>query len=270
MVTAVTMEIVVVVAIGILATIFVASLLGLLLLCRHKYCKPRDLISQEHLQQNDPDANLVDNMEGQTELPSGVLELDHVTPDLESILQNDAWVNDATGLVPHCLAILKTAHELTERLVGMTMRNSQQLTSPETITDLVSISKRIGPRVDDVVTALYPPLDPRLLEARCSALVLSVSHLVLVTKNACHMSGVLDWIDQSLADVEDHLQFLREASRAYEETSPHQSQAISSAHYTNQSAGQSSISANDVSPPQPDIVHDNVHKTEMTTSSSQV
>ena len=40
---------------------------------------------------------------------------------------------------------------------------------------------------------------------RCAALVLSVSHLVLLTKNACHLSGVLDWIDQSLADVEDHL-----------------------------------------------------------------
>ncbi|ELU02446.1 hypothetical protein CAPTEDRAFT_65295, partial [Capitella teleta] len=202
------MEVVVVVAIGILATIFVASVLGLLVVCHHKYCKPRDPISEQHLQQNDPDVNLVDNMEGdQTDLPSGVLELDHVTPsDLETILQNKEWVNDATGLVPHCLAILRTAHELTERLVGMTMRNSQQLTSPESITELVSIAKRISPRVDDVVTALYPPLDPRLLEARCSALVLSVSHLVLVTKNACHMSGVLDWIDQSLADVEDHLQ----------------------------------------------------------------
>ena len=40
---------------------------------------------------------------------------------------------------------------------------------------------------------------------RCSALVLSVSHLVLVTKNACRLSGVLDWIDQCLADVDEHL-----------------------------------------------------------------
>ena len=71
-----------------------------------------------------------------------------------------------SGLAPHCLAILKTAHLLTEKLVGMTMGNAQQLTSPETITDLVSIAKRIGPRVDDVVRAMYPPLDPRLLEAR--------------------------------------------------------------------------------------------------------
>ncbi|ELT93080.1 hypothetical protein CAPTEDRAFT_185141 [Capitella teleta] len=95
------MEVVVVVAIGILATIFVASVLGLLVVCHHKYCKPRDPISEQHLQQNDPDVNLVDNMEGdQTDLPSGVLELDHVTPsDLETILQNKEWVNDATALM---------------------------------------------------------------------------------------------------------------------------------------------------------------------------
>ena len=40
---------------------------------------------------------------------------------------------------------------------------------------------------------------------RCTALVLSVSHLVLVTKHACKLSENMDWIDQSLADVEDHL-----------------------------------------------------------------
>jgi hypothetical protein len=43
-----------------------------------------------------PDLNLVENMEGQTELASGVLELDSVTPDLESILQDETWVHDAT------------------------------------------------------------------------------------------------------------------------------------------------------------------------------
>ena len=46
-----------------------------------------------------PDATLVENMEGPTELPSGVgVEMDDVTfnPNLEHILQNDTWVNDAT------------------------------------------------------------------------------------------------------------------------------------------------------------------------------
>ena len=71
-----------------------------------------------------------------------------------------------SGLAPHCLAILKTCHNLTERLVAMTIGNGRELQSPETLTELVTIAKRIGPRVDDVVRSLYPPLDPRLLEAR--------------------------------------------------------------------------------------------------------
>jgi len=71
-------------------------------------------------------------------------------------------------LLPHCLEILKTAHHLTDKLVSVTLTNTHQLQFPETLTDLVAIARRIGTRVDDVVRALYPPLDPRLLEARCS------------------------------------------------------------------------------------------------------
>lgn len=68
--------------------------------------------------------------------------------------------------MPHCLAILKVAHLLTEKLVNVTLSNAQQLQFPETLTDLVSVARRIGSRVDDVVRSMYPPLDPRLLEAR--------------------------------------------------------------------------------------------------------
>ena len=61
----------------------------------------------------------------------------------------------------------------------------------------------------DRVLLPYPRRDLtslfRCAGGRCTALVLSVSHLVLITKNACRLSGVLDWIDQSLADVDDHL-----------------------------------------------------------------
>ena len=35
--------------------------------------------------------------------------------------------------------------------------------------------------------------------------MLSVSHLAMLAKSACSLSGVLDWVDQSLADVEEHL-----------------------------------------------------------------
>lgn len=71
-------------------------------------------------------------------------------------------------VAPDCLAILKIVHEVTERLIHGTLQSAQQqlLHSPEILTQLVSVAQRIGPRVDDVVNALYPPLDLRLLEAR--------------------------------------------------------------------------------------------------------
>lgn len=204
------METVVAVAIGILASIFVASLLGLVFVCRQK-CKKEDHITQQ-MKDTRPDVQLI---EEDMEIPSGDLELDEVTitnPRLDEILSNEQWVDDVTGLVPHCISILKTCHHLTERLVGITMGNSDKIRTQEMLTDLVTIAKRINPRVDEVVQSMYPPLDARLLEARCTALVLSVSHLVLVTKHACKLSGEMDWIDQSLADVEDHLKVLQEAS----------------------------------------------------------
>lgn len=52
--------------------------------------------------------------------------------------------------------------------------------------------------------------------SRTTALLLSVSHLVLVTRNACHLTGGLDWVDQSLSAAEEHLEVLREAAVASE------------------------------------------------------
>lgn len=58
--------------------------------------------------------------------------------------------------------------------------------------------------------------DPVVVFSRTTALLLSVSHLVLVTRNACHLTGGLDWVDQSLSAAEEHLQVLREAALASE------------------------------------------------------
>ena len=49
----------------------------------------------------------------------------------------------------------------------MTMGNSQTIQTQELLTEVVTVAKRISPRVDEVVVAMYPPLDPRLLGARC-------------------------------------------------------------------------------------------------------
>ncbi|CAE1305232.1 Transmembrane protein 98 [Acanthosepion pharaonis] len=192
---------------------------ALVLVCRNCYCRQMDLITMQH-KDNSPDTQLIHSMETVPPAPDpNTVEMDDIeftSPKLEEILQDENYIEDATGLVPHCLAILKICHELTNKLVAMAMGSSQQIHMQESMTDLIAMAKRITPRVDEVVRSMYPPLDPRLLEARCTALVLSVNHLVYVVKNAYRLAGTLDWADQSLADVEDHLRVLKEASIAYD------------------------------------------------------
>ncbi|XP_048373534.1 transmembrane protein 98 [Sphaerodactylus townsendi] len=164
-----------------------------------------------------PIVDLMSTMETQSE-PSE-LELDNVVitnPHIEAILENEDWIEDASGLVSHCIAILKICHTLTEKLVAMTMGSGAQMKLPASLSDIIVVAKRISPRVDDVVRSMYPPLDPKLLDARTTALLLSVSHLVLITRNACHSPSGMDWIDQSLSAAEEHMAVLREAALASE------------------------------------------------------
>uniref|UniRef100_A0A672NRJ7 Transmembrane protein 98 n=1 Tax=Sinocyclocheilus grahami TaxID=75366 RepID=A0A672NRJ7_SINGR len=210
------METVVIVAIGLLATIFLASFLALVVVCRHRYCHPPDFL---HQFDSKPTVDLIGAMETQSE-PSE-LELDDVVitnPHIEAMLENEDWIEDASyAFSPHdCPGPVQICHTLTEKLVAMTMGSGAKVKAPTSLSDIITVAKRISPRVDDVVRSMYPPLDPILLDARATALLLSVSHLVLVTRNACHMSGSLDWIDQSLHAAEDHMVVLREAALASE------------------------------------------------------
>lgn len=59
------------------------------------------------------------------------------------------------------------------------------------------MAKKISPKVDDLVRALYPPLDARVLEARTAALTLAVSNLALVAGGQA---------DKAIKDMEPHLQ----------------------------------------------------------------
>uniref|UniRef100_A0A8C5HFD6 Transmembrane protein 98 n=1 Tax=Gouania willdenowi TaxID=441366 RepID=A0A8C5HFD6_GOUWI len=206
------METVVIVAIGVLATIFLASFLALVMVCRHRYCRPPDLL---HHFNSKATLDLIGAMETQSE-PSE-LELDDVVitnPHIEAILENEDWIEDASYVLQ--LTFILICHTLTEKLVALTMGSGAKVKAPASLNDIITVAKRISPRVDDVVRSMYPPLDPILLDARATALLLSVSHLVLVTRNACHMSGSMDWIDQSLHAAEDHMVVLREAALASE------------------------------------------------------
>lgn len=44
-----------------------------------------------------------------------------LSKSMDDILEDDEWVGDATGLIPHCLSILKTCRYLTERLTTLAM-----------------------------------------------------------------------------------------------------------------------------------------------------
>lgn len=56
------------------------------------------------------------------ELELGEVQLN---PNLEQILADEQWIDDATGLIPHCLSILKTCRFLTERLTALAMGTTQ-------------------------------------------------------------------------------------------------------------------------------------------------
>ncbi|CAG2063464.1 unnamed protein product, partial [Timema podura] len=108
------MDTVVAVAIGILAAVFVGALAVLVVLCRrHKGSLDVFGWTASGIK---PDVHLIP-----TERPD--LELGDVRlhPDIEQILEDEQWIGDATGLVPHCLAVLKSCHYLTERLAALAM-----------------------------------------------------------------------------------------------------------------------------------------------------
>jgi transmembrane protein 98 len=196
------MELVVIFAIGILALIFLGSLAALIIICHQRYCR-KDFFFK-HLSDTGPDVNLING-----KVNSNNMELDDVQihPDIDKILADSQWVDDVTGLIPHCLAILKGCHHLTERLVASTMAvingHDEREDTQQKLWEIIVISQKISPRVDDVLQSMYPPLDPRLLEARCFSLVLSVTHLALAIKYLCHIKS--HWIEESLSELEQQI-----------------------------------------------------------------
>lgn len=122
---------------------------------------------------------------------------------LEQILNDEQWVDDASGLIPHCLAVLRTCHSLTERLANLAMGPGIKNSADR----LIEAAKRIPSRVDDVVQAMYPPLDPRLLEARAAALVLAVGQLALLAQST--VGTTKSWIDESLQEMDKNLLVIR-------------------------------------------------------------
>ncbi|NWH42427.1 TMM98 protein, partial [Chloropsis hardwickii] len=159
------METVVIVAIGVLATIFLASFVALVVVCRQRYCHPKDL--RHHYDTKWSWGGNVPT--GLGDMGCGLVG-EGDTQWTRTEQGGHSWTHTLLpfhrGLVSHCIAILKICHTLTEKLVAMTMGSGTRVKSPASLGDIIVVAKRISPRVDDVVRSMYPPLDPKLLDAR--------------------------------------------------------------------------------------------------------
>ncbi|XP_066582895.1 transmembrane protein 98-like [Prorops nasuta] len=195
------METVIAIALGALAAIFLGALLMLLVICRRQRCY--------YSEKDSPDLSS-DLLERENH--SG-LGLDAWESE-EWLAGCERWVDDATGLAPPCIAVLRSCHSLAASLTAI----AGTVNSNAIPLEIVDVARRIPPRVDDVVRSLYPPIDARLLEARVAALVLAVTHLALVTKHGAPKSQIkkLTFIDQALSDMDSHLMILRNAALAQE------------------------------------------------------
>lgn len=214
-------ESVVIIAIIVLSIVFIGSLIALIVICYQRRSYYRKNLFQNHY----IDQSYLENTfligtnnqikverDGKLSTVAANMELDDVRlhPNIDQILSDAQWVDDATGLVPHCLALLKGCHHLTERLVATTVSAMPRFTETEQRMKLIEIGRMapiISPRVDDVVEAMYPPLDPRLLESRCLSLLLSVSRFAIVIAYTCSIRG--KWIDDELKGLEMQLKVCR-------------------------------------------------------------
>ncbi|CAG9771644.1 unnamed protein product [Ceutorhynchus assimilis] len=201
-------EMVAAIAFGVLSAIFVSAFVILIVICRRQRLFYKAAYLDAHNHESRPEKQLIE-----PDIPE--LELGEVNLNFDSILTDEQWIDDATGLIPHCLAILKTCRYLTERLTTLAMNSSPMSGN---FGQIVDSAKRISSRVDDMVRSMYPPLDPRLLEARAAALTLAVTHLALIAKYECGQKDKngIPWIDKLLQDMDGHVLFLREASLCQE------------------------------------------------------
>ena len=99
-------------ATGILCLIFIGSLLTLIFICYQRRHMAKEVLQygngNQARQRALPGENAYLVAVRNLGLPEN-LELDDVRlhPNIDQILADTEWVDDATGLIPHCLALLK-------------------------------------------------------------------------------------------------------------------------------------------------------------------
>lgn len=83
-------------------------------------------------------------------------------------LNSNQWVYDVSGILEHCVAVLKLCHTLTDKLAKIPLNSI----SPQLNDVICQATARVVPRFDDLLQSMAAPnVDVRLIEARVVALV---------------------------------------------------------------------------------------------------
>lgn len=205
---------------GILASVFIAALLALLFICRNRLCFGWSLKKKESMETEQPnsfhvsrsDVHLISSLEMEDgDYLSGIDPEDlMIHPDLDKVLESHRWkwVDDALGIVPICLQLLKGCHMISERLVTTAMASTDQ----QKFVELAMVAKSVLPLVDDVLRSMCPPIQAREVEVRAAALLKAVNRLGKLTERTCHVS----WPSAILDEMNTHYQQLKGIARRYE------------------------------------------------------
>jgi hypothetical protein len=155
------MDFVVYLAIAVLCVVFIISLLILIFMCRRKYEYNRLLVNQ--------------SLRFSKLRHDNVDDIIQLSPHISNALNSNQWVYDVSGILEHCVAVLKLCHTLTDKLAKIPLNSI----SPQLNDVICQATARVVPRFDDLLQSMAAPnVDIRLIEARVVALCCSCWSLV--------------------------------------------------------------------------------------------
>uniref|UniRef100_A0AC34PXK0 Transmembrane protein 98 n=1 Tax=Panagrolaimus sp. JU765 TaxID=591449 RepID=A0AC34PXK0_9BILA len=204
------MDVVVILAITVLAFVFILSLIILIIMCKRRCDNARGFpgysLRFSKLRQDNVD---------------DVIQL---SPHISQALDNNQWIYDVSGILEHCVAVLKLCHTLTDKLAKIPLNSI----SPQLNEVICQATARVVPRFDDLLKSMAAPnVDVRLIEARMVALVTTcwslVSPFYLMNPKYKEVFGSI------IREMEGHQRFLQ---LAVEHATENAKLAESSAHGT--------------------------------------
>ncbi|VDM53404.1 unnamed protein product [Angiostrongylus costaricensis] len=132
---------------------------------------------------------------------------------LAQTLDKNSWVYDVTGLLQHCVAVLRFCHLLTDQLAAIPLQHA----SPQLSHMLRQATLRVMPRFDDLLSAVASPVDIRVLEARATALATVCWALYLPF--SLISQKYRESMGEPLQQMDHHLCALRQAAEIAERAS---------------------------------------------------